>query len=402
MKRHRQQKGSIHQDKKIWYVRYFVDRVVDGELRHVRIAKQLGEVTTRGKKPPREILEKARAIVAAATVNNANPEKVLTLGDFFQSVYLPHVTQFKSRSTLKGYRDIWKNHVRPRAADVWLTDVRCFHLQRWLDSIGEPGTLGRSALRNVKAFLSAVLKLAKQQGYYMGENPVRDTAVPKAAAPEETYAYDLDEIQSMLAVLPERAAAVVAVSAFAGLRRGELAGTLWENYRGGHIHVTRSVWEGHVGEPKTARSKAAVPVTQQLHLRLDLWRLHCGSPESGPMFANTMVKPLNLNNLLRREILPVLDRCGHCRKSRDAHYKAGHEFERDKSLPKWHGWHAFWRGLGSNLYALGVHDEKTIQRILRHADVSTTSKYYIKTTDGQAQKAMAKLEKALPKTLAVN
>ena len=98
----------------------------------------------------------------------------------------------------------------------------------------------------------------------------------------------------------------------------------------------------------------------------------------------------------------MLDGCEHCRKSRGAHQKAGHEFERDKSLPKWHGWHAFRRGLGSNLYALGVHDEKTIQRILRHADLSTTSKYNIKTTDGQAQKAMAKLEKALPKTLAVN
>jgi integrase len=119
------------------------------------------------------------------------------------------------------------------------------------------------------------------------------------------------------------------------------------------------------------------------------------------MFPNVVGKPLSLNNLLRREILPILNRCRHGGKSRDGHHKAGHEFERDESLPRWHGWHAFRRGLGSNLYALGV-PEKVIQGILRHANVSTTTTYYIKTTDTQAAKAMAKLEKAMPKDLTVN
>lgn len=68
-----------------------------------------------------------------------------------------------------------------------------------------------------------------------------------------------------------------------------------------------------------------------------------------------------------------------------------HKFERDKSLPEWHGWHAARRGLGTNLYRLGV-PEKTIQAILRHANVSTTNTYYIKTAAADAQAAMAKLE----------
>jgi integrase len=49
------------------------------------------------------------------------------------------------------------------------------------------------------------------------------------------------------------------------------------------------------------------------------------------------------------------------------------------SLPEWHGWPAFRRELGSNLYALGVPD-KIFQRILRHANVSTTLAYYVKPT----------------------
>ncbi len=47
--------------------------------------------------------------------------------------------------------------------------------------------------------------------------------------------------------------------------------------------------------------------------------------------------------------------------------------------------------LGSNLYRLGVPD-MVIQRILRHANVSTTATYYIKTAAEDVRSAMTKLE----------
>jgi len=71
--------------------------------------------------------------------------------------------------------------------------------------------------------------------------------------------------------------------------------------------------------------------------------------------------------------------------------RRGHKFERDTSIPVWHGWHATRRGLGSNLYRLGVPD-MVIQRILRHANVSTTATYYIKTATDDVRNAMVKLE----------
>lgn len=53
------------------------------------------------------------------------------------------------------------------------------------------------------------------------------------------------------------------------------------------------------------------------------------------------------------------------------------------------------RGLGSKLYALGVPD-KTIQMILRHANVTTTMGYYVKSAPADAVVAMVRLETALP------
>jgi integrase len=55
------------------------------------------------------------------------------------------------------------------------------------------------------------------------------------------------------------------------------------------------------------------------------------------------------------------------------------------------GWHAFRRALATNLKALGV-DDLTIQRILRHGDVTTTRQSYIQLTTADAAKGLKLLE----------
>jgi hypothetical protein len=110
-----------------------------------------------------------------------------------------------------------------------------------------------------------------------------------------------------------------------------------------------------------------------------------------PIFATMKGTPLSLNNVLNRQILPVLNACVKCGKVRSEHGEADHEYERDSRRPEWHGWHAFRRGLATNLHDLGV-DDKTIQAILRHANVAVTQGCYIKTLDSQSIAAMQQLE----------
>jgi len=90
------------------------------------------------------------------------------------------------------------------------------------------------------------------------------------------------------------------------------------------------------------------------------------------MFASSRGTPLNLNNLLNRIMLPVLHKAGI----------------------RWHGWHAFRRGLATNLHRLGVQD-KVVQAILRHSNVAVTQACYIKTVDADSIAAMKMLEAAL-------
>jgi Phage integrase family len=105
---------------------------------------------------------------------------------------------------------------------------------------------------------------------------------------------------------------------------------------------------------------------------------------------------------VNRVILPALNRCEVCGKAESEHTlpdqkERRHSYKRDSRIPDWHGWHAARRGLGSNLYRLGVSDT-VIQRILRHANVSTTATYYIKTAADDVRSAMAKLEQVVPET----
>jgi len=391
-RRKRTQEGQLFKAGGWWYLRYYDSRVMYGELRRVRIAKKLALVKGTTKAKAREL--------ARPTLNSVNeprryaPETAVKLLDFVKGVYLPRMEEQRRPSTYCGYRDLWENHLKPRCADLWLREMRTCQIQRILDDAAREGTLGRNSIKHLKVALSGIFKFAKQQGYFDGENPVRDTVIPAARESRETYAYSLEEITQILAALPEPAATIFAVAAFTGARRGEIRGMLWENYVNGDIRITQSIWHGHVTAPKTRKSTGAIPIIAQLANRLELHRARLGWATSGPMFPNDAGNPMDLNNLVNRIIVPSLTRCADCRKGKGEHVLVNHAFNQDETLPKWHGWHAARRSLGTNLYRLGV-PEKTIQAILRHANVSTTATYYIKTAAADTQAAMAKLETEL-------
>ena len=57
----------------------------------------------------------------------------------------------------------------------------------------------------------------------------------------------------------------------------------------------------------------------------------------------------------------------------------------------WYGWHAFRRGLASNLYEIGAQD-KVAQRILRHSKPHVTRERYIKVFDRTMLDAVEKVQ----------
>jgi integrase len=398
----KKQSGYIYRRSGWWVLRYRENVIENGELVRKQLAKQLAEIApehNRLKRPPKDIEDMAEKFLRPMNDGETKPEQTQTITAFVDARFLPQLKQRVRESTYRGYVARWESQLKPRCGEMRLRDFRVISAQEVIDSIHRQNPkMKRSTLAHLKNLLSLIFDEAERLELLPkgAGNPVKLVRLPNAPEDNDTYAYSLREIETMLAVIPEPAATVCAVASFAGLRRSELRGLRWEDYDGLQLMVSRSVWEGFTNEPKTKRSKAPVPVIPRLKLSLDHHRATCGNPSKGPMFANGEGNPANLNNTLNREILPALNRCAVCRESKAAHIDAAvsHEFKRDDSLPMWHGWHAFRRGLATTLYDLGV-DDLMVQQILRHGDVAVTRQHYIKTTSEQSIAAMAKLESAL-------
>jgi len=261
-----------------------------------------------------------------------------------------------------------------------MREFKTHHVQSLLEEIGREHAISKTTLKHIKNFLSGVFRHGAQQGYFDGANPVKLAEIPAFARNgAETKPYSLEEVATMLKVLSEPSATAVATAAFSGLRLGELRGLTWESYEPaqdedslGWLNVSRSVWRNTVGDPKTAKSKAPVPVIPQLAQILQAHRKRCGDPVIGPIFANSVGHPLDINGCYQREMKDVLKHAGIT----------------------WHGWHGFRRGLASNLNRLGV-DDSVIQRILRHSNIATTQNHYIKTASPDAIAAMRQFSEAL-------
>lgn len=388
------QSGSVFRKGDSWFIRYRDTLVENGQLVRKQVCKKLSGVDpehARLKKPPQSVLDLAEQNLQPINSGDFEPGMNVTLQDFVSRVYFPNMEVQKRASTLKGYKARWDSQLKARCGSIRLREFGTPQAHKVLADIGRANPeMKRSTLHHLRSLLSAIFRHAIQQGYLKGANPIREASIPSAPEGDETYAYSLAEVLAMLKLLPDPARAIVAVAAFLGLRRSEIRGLEWPDYSGEEIRVMRSVWESVTNEPKTRKSKAPVPVITPVQRLLDQFRFGAGNPATGSIFATMKGTPLSLNNVLNRQILPVLNVC-HCGKGSDEHGREKHKYQRNPERPEWHGWHAFRRGLATNLHDLGVPD-KTIQAILRHANVAVTQNSYIKTLDAQSIAAMRQLE----------
>lgn len=376
----REQRGYLVRKKGGWYFKYRDYQVQpDGTVTSQQVFRKIAPYDERYH-CREDVKPLVQEILSRVNGGRANPESTMPLQDFWESIYLPELRRDRRPATVRSYSQTWAI-LKAYAGEMRLRDFRCCDGERILADINrEKGPLARSSLRRLKAVLSVLFKVARRKGLLDSPNPIVDVSIPKGKDPAETYAYSLDEIVRMLRILPDPAATAIAVAAFAGLGLSELRGLRWEDYSGAEITVRRSVWAGKVGtdeglhitDPKTPKRKAPIPIIGLLAKRLDEYRFSQGNPATGWVFASPSGGPLHFGNLVNRTIKPALT----------------------KAKLQWHGWHAFRRGLGTNLYTLGTAD-KTVQRILRHADVATTMAYYVKPVPEDTVRAMQALDRAV-------
>jgi integrase len=362
--RHRYQTGQLKAKDGSWYARFY-DEVPDGNggLRSKEKWKKLGRI----EEYPRErdilpVFEGFMQAVNDRLMGTAGPDPSLRV--FIEQNYLPSLRLEKK--TIRGYRDTWNLHWKSRIQDLTFSQLHPDVAFRILKEIAEQDDISKASLQRVKAFMSGVYTYAREEGHFRGANPLTGLRLQKIKArrPRKMPFNSLAETLAYIKVANGlRAKTAIATAAFAGLTVSELQGLDWKDRYDGQWHVERKVVEGRTGVTKTEARQEGVPIIPYLKRMTDEYWVSLGRPTEGSVFGRWM------NNLKRDYITPELKKKGM----------------------KWNGWHAFRRGLATNLHEMGV-PTKVIQRICRHADEATTKKHYIRATEPGVRQGMRKLE----------
>lgn len=308
----------------------------------------------------------------------------ITLEQFIRLWYLKLQRERLRPSTVDEYEGMFRRYIEGRSeAKRPLIEYRTHHVQELLGGIATDNDLSKETLKHVKALLSGVFRHAVAAGLREG-NPVHETLLPKSTKPHRpTGANTLAEIDEMLGALSGPPKAAVAIAAYAGLRRSEIAGLHWADYDGESLNIERTRWRNLINEPKSDASHSWVPVISQLKAILAEYR-SSGSREPDGCNGNR---------------LPIRKPRGTYHD--DAMFKVNlHDMGRATIKPlvkEWLGFHALRRGLASNLFELGA-DDLTVMRILRHASVTVTRRHYIKVRDPKVTAAMESLESAVTRS----
>ena len=395
--RPRFQRGQVKRHGANWVLVYYEDQVNGDTIERVRTQQVLAPYALYPYKKTdthqlREVLADKIDPILARVNRTGLVGVTLTLHEFVGQSYFPRLEWRLTvpagnelhieRSTLSGYKDIWSVHIENNPiAKVQLRNLDNRAVRNFLES--RPQHLSHRTHLRIKSFLSGVFAWAIQDGAFHGTNPVdgikvggerkRSTAKTereKKIRESNKHAYSLDEVADMLGKLPEPARTVCAVAAFTGLSRSELRGLKWSDYDVEYLNIQRKVWESHVGDTKTEARESGVYVIPLLRKILSKYQKQFPPIGDDWIFRGEKLHhPLDLDNLSRRDIPQYINGA-------------------------WFGWHAFRRGLGTRLNDLGV-DDKNIQSILRHANVSTTQTFYILPNRERAEAGMRKLDKTL-------
>ena len=292
----------------------------------------------------------------------------LTLNQFIEKFYFTSSRTLELKhSTRKGYKDIFRLHIKKSIGKTVLRDFKTSTAQRFFDESQSLKVLSHSTCMRIRAFLLAVFARAIQTDVWTRNNPLEYVKVGGTVSRPNRRVSTLEEVAAIMKLLHEPARTVVAVAAFTGLRSGEIRGLRWKDFDGTMLTVERSVWRTHVATPKTADSADSVPVIPLLVKILeDHAQRTTRSPENYIFAGEKKRFAIHMDNLSRRVIAP----------------KVGN---------LWKGWHGFRRGLGTNLATLGV-DVKVIQELLRHGSMSTTAKHYLIVDRSKATDAMQRIE----------
>jgi integrase len=288
-------------------------------------------------------------------------------------------------ATLRGWRQIWQQHLSGHFGEATLREYTADQGTVFLD--GLTASQSQRTLAHIKSCAQLLFKRAVAERR-INANPWRDVVMPKSAVKTpKTPSYTWAEAKAVIQALEGHpdCQLILALACFLGLRPNEIVALRWEDLDGDWLHIRRGMVNGRLDVPKSQSSMNAVPLPEEIRRQLEHYRAEKTEgwmfpSESGILIAGRIVEPsmkhlagvapIDLHNLVYRIIKPILAAKGLKWKP----LKAGRTGACTEVIER----------TGS----VGL-----AQRILRHADQSTTLRFYDKgISDREALAGIRRLE----------
>jgi integrase len=272
----------------------------------------------------------------------------------------------RKRTTLMAVELAVRVHLTPFFGDRALDSIRPEDVENLMGKMESDG-LSPKTIRNYTGTLSALCNYAKgPRRRWASSNPCDGLELPARDQSEEIRFFDLDEVDALVAAVPEGPwqqsdRATFLAAAMSGLRQGELLALRWRDvdWPSGRIRVRQNYVRGEFGTPKSRRSTRSVPMVDRVAGELDrLYKARYGDQEAGDRDDELVFPsvedggPQQRSNLLDR--LRVTLRAARLDEERTFH-DLRHTF-------------------GTRMAAAGV-PMRTLQEWMGHRDISTTQIY---------------------------
>jgi len=294
------------------------------------------------------------------------PKSGITFETFVKEWRTNVAVNLKS-STSRAAESHLRAHILPKLGSLTLTEINTKIVQAFVAHLASGGR-SKKTVENVLLTLSSILRKAKAWEYACGSFSLAELTLPREGVKKEQRCFTDEEVGKILSAAPEPFGTILAVTAFLGLRIGEVLALRVNDIDFAHkiVRVRQSV-DAATREVQAVKSKASsadVPMPSQLETRLRK-HLQTHDGKTDLLFVNGRRRPYSANKLRAKVLHPLLDRLG---------------------IPRG-GFHAARHGVTSSLLADGA-TPAVVQKQLRHSDPRITLGVYAHVIGDQQRNAV--------------
>lgn len=363
-------RGSLRPEKrakgKVWVLRFLTNRANDGK--RVEHKAVIG--------PVRDFPTKASAWAEVECqhlheqINRPGTRGPITFGEIAMH-YKQHELGENDYARLAAttqytYRIILQNYLLHRWAKTPVRDVKPLAVEGWLQVLKDTG-LQNPTCDKIRRVMGLIFRHA--QRHELIPNSQEANPMPlvrcKTTSDYEPIVLKPEQAFALLMELPEPERTLTLLAAGTGLRISECLGLQWGDvdFENEKINLRRT-WVGRrVGEPKSKASKCPVPMHRLLAVFMADWKKESPyNADTDWVFPSTKLKgkkPRVGNMLVQDYVRPAAEKVGII----------------GKDDPRRFGFHNLRHSLASFLVRAQT-DPKTVQALLRHANVRTTLQLY--------------------------